>query len=206
MGVLDRRRHEQIIAAKNEEDEQRKKYKKSYSEADPYNKAKMANDLSRKKAATKRLVDLDNKKSGMAKSGQTSSTSENADSGSGDSSGGDTASKVLNYSELAGSALGLGENKTSTSDQIASNTLKYASMGGSMGGAPGMAIGAVIGGTLGAIKARQARKAARYEAEADKQEAFAKIEGEKGDRIQRAMAGLGQAFSRNLSRRLQVRL
>jgi len=153
-----------------------------------------------------RQAQFDYDKQKRMDSAKSKMSGNSSDSGSGDSSGGDTASKVLNYSELAGSALGLGENKTSTSDQIASNTLKYASMGGSMGGAPGMAIGAVIGGTLGAIKARQARKAARYEAEADKQEAFAKIEGEKGDRIQRAMAGLGQAFSRNLSRRLQVRL
>jgi hypothetical protein len=169
-----------------------KKLKEQYSSASPYNKPKIAKQI-RKNQASMRITKQAN-----------SSTKENTSGG--DSGGADTASKILNYSELAGSALGLGENKTSTSDQVASNTFKYASMGGSIGGAPGMVVGAVIGGTLGAIKARQARKAARYEAEADKQEAFAKIEGEKGDRIQRAMAGLGQAFSRNLSRRLQVRL
>jgi len=75
------------------------------------------------------------------------------------------------------------------------------------GGNPvGAAVGAVVGGTLGAIKARAARKRQQAEIEAQKQEAFARIEGDKGDRIQKAMAGLGQAFSQNLNRRLQVRL
>lgn len=206
MGNLTRMRHEQIIKAKDEEDNFKKQYNEKYAAADPYNKAKMANKLSKKKAATKRLVDLDNKREGGATSGQSSSNAENAESGSGESSGAETASKVLAGGEALGSALGIGQDKTSTGDQVASGVMKYASLGGQLGGPAGMAAGAVIGGVLGAVKAREARKAAQYEAEADKQEAMIKIEGEKGDRIQRAMAGLGQAFSKNLSRRLQVRL
>jgi len=65
---------------------------------------------------------------------------------------------------------------------------------------------AVVGGTIGVIKARANRKTTMAKIEAKKQEELGRIEGEKGDRIQKAMAGLGQAFSKNLNRRLQVRL
>lgn len=103
---------------------------------------------------------------------------------------------------------------TSTGEGVGEGALTGASAGASIGTAvaPGIGtaigagVGAVIGGTLGAIKARSKRKQAQAQIEAKKQEELGRIEGEKGDRIQRAMAGLGQAFSRNLSRRLQVRL
>jgi hypothetical protein len=103
---------------------------------------------------------------------------------------------------------------TSTGESVGEGSLQGAATGASIGTAisPGVGtaigagVGAVIGGTLGAIKARSKRKQAQAQIEAKKQEELGRIEGEKGDRIQRAMAGLGQAFSRNLSRRLQVRL
>lgn len=105
-------------------------------------------------------------------------------------------------------AVGIGSESTDVTGNAVTGTLSGAQTGLMLSGGNlvGAAVGAVVGGTLGAIKARQARKAAQYEAEAKKQEAMAKIEGDKGERIQRAMAGLGQAFSRNLNKRLQVRL
>lgn len=116
------------------------------------------------------------------------------------------AEKALSGGELVSDIVGVGQDSTSTSDQVASNALKYASLGGQIGQGPGMIAGAVIGGTLGAIKARQARKAEQAKIEAEKQEELAKIEGDKGERIQRAMSRLGEAFSRNLNRQLNVRL
>jgi len=98
---------------------------------------------------------------------------------------------------------------TSTGSAVGEGAMQGAMAGAPFAAATGgasVAIGAVIGGTLGAIKARSKRKQAQAQIEAKKQEELGRIEGEKGDRIQRAMAGLGQAFSRNLSRRLQVRL
>ena len=105
-------------------------------------------------------------------------------------------------------AVGIGSESTDVTGNAVTGTLSGAQMGLMLsGGNPaGAAVGAVVGGTLGAIKARSARKKAQAGIEADKQEALAGIEGQKGERIQRAMQSLGTAFSRNLNKQLQVRL
>lgn len=69
---------------------------------------------------------------------------------------------------------------------------------------------AVVGGVMGAMADKQKRKERRAQMEAEaemgKQAAISAAEGDKGQRINNALARLGQAFSNNLTRQRNIRL
>lgn len=72
------------------------------------------------------------------------------------------------------------------------------SLAGPVGTVVGAAVGAVVGGVTGALKASSNRKKARIMMQNRKLKQIAAIEGEKEDRIQNAIAGMGARMSNAL--------
>jgi len=99
--------------------------------------------------------------------------------------------------KIGGDMIDEGGTTTSTSKGVAGGIAKGASTGAAFG--PwGAAIGGAVGGISGALSAKSNRKKKEAEAQAKMHQELGRIEGEKTDRLNKALSGLADNFSRTL--------
>jgi len=91
-----------------------------------------------------------------------------------------------------------GGTTTSTSGGAAGGALKGGMSMASTGNPYAIAGGAIVGGVTGALGARSNRKKKEAEAQAKMHQELGKIEGQKTERLNAALAGLADNFSRTL--------
>jgi len=91
-----------------------------------------------------------------------------------------------------------GGTTTSSSAGAAGGAMKGATAALATGNPYAIAGGAILGGVTGALSAKSNRKKKEAEAQAKMHQELGRIEGEKTDRLNKALSGLADNFSRTL--------
>ena len=100
--------------------------------------------------------------------------------------------------DMVASQIDGGGTTTNTGSGFSGGAIKGGMSMASTGNPYAIAGGAVLGGVTGALKAKSNRKKQEAEAQAKMHTSLGKIEGEKTDRLNKALAGLADNFSRTL--------
>lgn len=159
----------------------------------------------RKEAERKQLLKL-NASLGEQVSAQSIKSQPTQVSGASSQLAGKASNAAMGNLGKAGAAMDIAKqtglissDPKSTGGSALSGAVSGAASGAMVGGVPGAIIGGAVGGVSGILGARSKRKAAAAQAQADHQRKLGDIEGQKTDRLNKALAGLASQFTATLT-------